>query len=284
LTLLHLAQPPVPPHLQELLHLLENGQVSIHLCPRATMTGETPCGHYVRAWAVLAPLGAAPAGAGTLVTASGQFFTTGASNITRTMTATTGTNLTGISDTGRLLSNRADGGGAPGAATAALHSLTSGLALGRTGTLEGTLPRWAHAGAGAAGTSTLSSFPLERQRRNRRASIGGPPTLDNMRLRRIGEISQVPFVGGGGVGWRRGGLVEQALRAQSWFAPAPSLRLCLCQRKNWWSTKHRRPAAWHAGLGRQPVGRDGDVQPLLRPRHRRRRRLQRRRDRRERRL
>lgn len=58
--------------MQALLGQLQHGQVAIRLCPRAALTGETPCGHYVRVWAVAAPCGTAGAGPCALVSASGH--------------------------------------------------------------------------------------------------------------------------------------------------------------------------------------------------------------------
>jgi hypothetical protein len=152
------------------------------------MTGETPCGHYVRAWAVLAPAGPLPGGPGTAVTASGQFITTDATNITRTLTATTGTNFTGISNTGHLLSGRADGGGGGGggAGTAAINTMAAGF--GHSGMPDGPLP-WHLTGAGAGPGGAVSGFALDRRRR--RQSLAGAGSLDAMRRRRVGEISHI---------------------------------------------------------------------------------------------
>lgn len=96
---------------QELLHHVENGQLGIHLCPRAALTGETPCGHHVRAWAVLAPVPKqTPAGA-SLVSASGLHLTNATnastmSSLALNSTAATNTmaSLTGLANTGTLFS------------------------------------------------------------------------------------------------------------------------------------------------------------------------------------
>jgi hypothetical protein len=57
---------------QNLLTQLQHMRISIRLCPRAALTAEAPCGHFIRAWAVAAPSGPPAAGPGTLVSASGH--------------------------------------------------------------------------------------------------------------------------------------------------------------------------------------------------------------------
>lgn len=49
--------------LQQLMEDMQSGGVDIVLVPRASLTGETPCGHYIRVWAVAVPLNSGGAGA-----------------------------------------------------------------------------------------------------------------------------------------------------------------------------------------------------------------------------
>jgi hypothetical protein len=53
---------PVVSDLQQLMEDMQSGGVDIVLVPRASLTGETPCGHYIRVWAVAVPVSSGAAG------------------------------------------------------------------------------------------------------------------------------------------------------------------------------------------------------------------------------
>jgi hypothetical protein len=137
--------PPFP-RAQNLLTQLQHMRVSMRLCPRAALTAEAPCGHFVRAWAVAAPCGPPPAGPGTLVSASGHVMSSSTHPLSSRLRASSiaSSNMTAGARSLALPS---------AAAAASSGRFTSRLGATRSGALPLRVPRRSYAGDSAGGRS-----------------------------------------------------------------------------------------------------------------------------------
>jgi hypothetical protein len=183
---------------QELLSHLEGGQVGVHLCPRASLTGETPCGHYIRVWAVAAPTGAHAAAHNALVSGTGQFLSGGSNATGGTNVLSRNINATGLSNTGQIYSGTystalgvtmEDNATVATLPTARFGGGGGGGGLGGVGGVSGFALRGPGGGGGGGGGLRAGGGSFGA-RGARRASLGGRPGTDAGRARRGG--------GGGG--------------------------------------------------------------------------------------